>query len=436
MPTDVSYVTQASQIGAETTYGTAVPALKRMAGIGFMCSPDVTTDVLDRAGFRFPSIISPGKIKSKISFAGKPAYNDMSYVASGVHRVVTPTTPGGGTNSRLWPFLQSSTDEDTVQSYTVEYGSRKLARRVPGAIFTGYNFSWNTDTCSLSGEGFGGKMVTGARLSTSAVQTVTKSGTVTSGTWAISGTNPLTLAAFSVTGLAYDASAATVQTAFDAQIGAGNVLVAGGPVSTTPMTFTFIGNMGSQPVVLMTVNSASLVGGGTYVPTATTVGVAATDLTAFDIQPNHIKVYADPTFGAIGSTKLTRVFGGSFALGSMREALHVVDRDQAGSPVGYLEGKPSNDFKLRIMADEVSDAQLANLYVGATNYYRIEAIGPIIEAALTYKAIWDIAAKIQSIGEYGPEGNALAIDLNMSIVHDATFTRAVSLTLQNTVTAL
>lgn len=437
MPTDMSYVTQSSQIGAETVYGTAVPALKRMAGIGFMCSPDVTTDPLERAGFRFPSIISPGKVKSKVTFSGKPAYDDLVYIASGVHKVVTPTTPGGGTNSRLWTYPQSSTDEDTVQSYTIEYGSRKLARRIPGAIFTGYNFSWDTNACNIAGEGFGGKMVTGIKLSTNEVQTITRTGTVTSGTFDITTiTNPVTLEVKSLLLVPYDTTAAALQTLFDALWGTGLFLVAGGPLGGTPITVEFIGNFGGQNVVMMVAVSTNLVGGGSYGITTTTPGVTPADLTAFDLQPNHIKVYMNDTYATIGTTKLTRVFSGAFALGSMREALHVVDRDQLGSPVGYLEGKPTNDFKLRIMANETSDTLLDTLYIGATRYFRVEGIGGLIEGALARQAIWDIAAKVQSIGEYGPEGNALALDFNMSIVHDASFGRAVSLAVQNTVTAL
>ena len=437
MPTDVSFVTQASQIGKETVSGTPVPALKRLAGMGFTSSPDVTTDDFKRWGSRWPSLITPGQVESKIMGSGKPCYPDLSYILGGVHKKGTITTPGGGTNSRLHTFLQSSTDEDDVESYTIEYGSRKLARRVPGAIFAGYNFSWDTLKTALSVEGFGRKMVTGVRLSTGEIQTITKTGTVTSGTFDITGVNPLTAAAFSILLIPFDTTAGALQTLFDTAVGAGNTLVAGGPLGGTPITVEFIGNMGSQDVALMVAVSTNLVGGGTYGITTTTAGVAPAELDAFDIQPNHIIVYSDTTYGAIGTTKLARLFSGAIGIGSMRASLHVVDRDQAGAPVGHLEGdSPAGTFDMKIMANEVADTHLADLYLGATRYFRVEAIGSVIEAALTYRAVWDMACKCRSIGEYGPEGNALAQSFGWGIVHDNTFGRAISVAVQNKVTAL
>lgn len=438
MPTDVSHVTAASQIGKETTEGTAVAALKRLAGVGFTCSPNVTTDDLKRAGNRWPTLITPGKVESKIMFTGKPCYPDLAYIAAGVHRTATPTTPGGGTDSRLWTFLQSSTDEDDVNSFTIEYGSRKLARRVAGSILTGYKFDWDTDKCAISGEGFGRKMVTGIRLSTGEVQTITKTGTVTSGTFDITGIiNPVTSESKSLLLVPYDTTAAALQTLFDALWGTGYFLVAGGPLGGTPITVEFIGNFGSQNTALMVASSTNLVGGGTYGITTTTPGLAPTELDAFDVQPNHIIVYSDTTYGGIGGTKLTRLFSGSLQIGSMRDSLHVVDRAQAGAPVGHLEGdSPVGTFSFKILANEDSDTILADLYLGSTRYYRIEAIGPIIEGSLTYKAVWDFAAKIRSIGEYGPEGNALAVEFQCGLVHDSTFGRAISLAVQNKVTVL
>lgn len=438
MPTDMSYVTQASQIGKETTEGTAVAALKRLAGIGFMCSPDVTTDDLKRAGNRWPTSITPGQVESKIGFSGKPCYPDLPYILSSVHKKVTPTTPGGGTDSRLWTYLQSSTDEDDVESYTIEYGSRKLARRVPGVILTGYNFSWDTLKCNIAGEGFGRKMETGVRLSTDEIQTIAKTGTVSGGTYDIDNiVNPVTGEVKTIDAVAYNANLATLQGLFDALWGTGLFLLAGGDLPTTSVTVEFIGNFGSQNTALMVVDSTNLTGGGSYGATTTTPGVPPTELDAFDIQPNHIKVYSDTTYGGIGGTKLARLFTGSIQIGSMRDSLHVVDRDQAGAPVGHLEGdSPVGEFKMKIMANEVADTHLADIYLGATRYFRVEAVGSIIEGSLTYKAVWDMACKLRALGEYGPEGKALAQEFTWGIVHDATFGRAISAAVQNKVTAL
>lgn len=438
MPTETSYGTQASQIGKETTEAIAVAALKRLSGISFNISPDVTTDDLKRMGTRWPAKVTPGMVKSKFNGTGKPTYPDLSYIFSGTHHKITPTTPGGGTDSRLWTALQSSSDEDPVDSFTIEVGNRKLARRAAGCIFTGYTFGWDTQRCSLSAEGFGGKITTGLRLSTNEIQTIAKTGTVSSGTYAITNiVNPVTSETKSITGIAYNANLATLQGLFDALWGTGLFLVGGGNLPTTSFTVEFIGSFGQYNTALMVADSAGLVGGGTYDITTTTPGVAPTKLDVFDIQPNHLKIYSDTTYGGIGGTKLARLFSGSIAIGSMREALHVVDRDQAGAPVGHLESdSPTGEFKFRIMANEVADTHLADLYTGAIRYFRVEAQGDLIEGSLYYKAVWDLACSLRSVGEYGPEGKAYALDFNWGIIDDVSFGRAISAYVQNKVTAL
>jgi hypothetical protein len=103
-------------------------------------------------------------------------------------------------------------------------------------------------------------------------QTVTKSGTVTSGTYTISFQGQTTAA------IAFDATAATVVTALNllSNIDSGDVTQSGGPVSTTPMVLTFAGRYAGVDVPLISVDSSLLVGGGSYVPTLTTPGGGST----------------------------------------------------------------------------------------------------------------------------------------------------------------
>jgi len=103
-------------------------------------------------------------------------------------------------------------------------------------------------------------------------QTVTKSGTVSSGTYTISFQGQTTAA------IAYDATAAAVVTALNllSNIDSGDVTQSGGPVSTTPMVLTFAGRYAGVDVPMITVNSSALVGGGSYVPSLTTPGGGST----------------------------------------------------------------------------------------------------------------------------------------------------------------
>ena len=91
---------------------------------------------------------------------------------------------------------------------------------------------------------------------TNAVQTVTVTGSPTGGTFT------LTRAGQTTSAIAYNATAATVQTALSAlsTIGAGNVAVTGS--AGGPFTVTFQGALGGQTIAAMTA-SASLTGGTT-----------------------------------------------------------------------------------------------------------------------------------------------------------------------------
>lgn len=105
---------------------------------------------------------------------------------------------------------------------------------------------------------------------TTGVQTLTRTGTISGGTFT------LTYDGQTTTALQFNDTAATVQTALRAltTIGGSNITVAGGPISTTTFTFTWAANLASQTIQPMTVTS-SLTGGGTVAMATTTAGSPA-----------------------------------------------------------------------------------------------------------------------------------------------------------------
>lgn len=106
---------------------------------------------------------------------------------------------------------------------------------------------------------------------TSDVQTITSTGT--------GGTFTITKDGATTGPIAFNATAATIQTALQAlsTIGSGNVTCTGGPVSTTPVVCTFAAALANATETLMTVNNASLTG-GTATIAHTTVGTPAYSL--------------------------------------------------------------------------------------------------------------------------------------------------------------
>jgi len=103
------------------------------------------------------------------------------------------------------------------------------------------------------------------------VQSITKDGTVSGGTFTVSFGGDTTPA------IAYDATAGEIELNLETldSIPQGECTVAGGPISTDPVTLTFSGTLGKQNLAEITVASGSLTGGGTYEPATDTPGVAA-----------------------------------------------------------------------------------------------------------------------------------------------------------------
>lgn len=121
---------------------------------------------------------------------------------------------------------------------------------------------------------------------TSEVQRAAKSGTVTSGRAKLKYGPRLT------GWLAFDATATQMRDALRAlnAIGASGVNATGGPISTTPVDFTFAGAMAGANVQQIQLGVSELVGGGTWLLTTTTPGV---DATARGMPPGTVVVAQD-----------------------------------------------------------------------------------------------------------------------------------------------
>lgn len=99
------------------------------------------------------------------------------------------------------------------------------------------------------------------------VQTLTATGTVSGGTYA------LVLDGVTIASVAHNATVATIQAAINAALGAGQITVGGGAFPGTPLTFTFGGVYAGTNVPTITVTDA-VTGGGSIAMAQTTAGVA------------------------------------------------------------------------------------------------------------------------------------------------------------------
>lgn len=106
-----------------------------------------------------------------------------------------------------------------------------------------------------------------------AVQTLTTSGTVTAGTFVLTG-QPLTSGSPISATLNWNATVALVQAALDTIYGAGNTIASGTALPAGSVAITFRGALAAQPVAAIT--HVDTLTGGALVVTQTTPGVANT----------------------------------------------------------------------------------------------------------------------------------------------------------------
>jgi hypothetical protein len=184
--------------------------------------------------------------------------------------------PGGSTGTPFGrnEFLRSTNPKPQTESYTCS------AATVPAQTIDGAPgqkiLQPGTVMAKITSGSEAGKIGPYQAAGTNEVQTVTPSGTISGGTYTITAPGKGTTAA-----LAYNANAAAVQAALEAipGIGAGNVTVTGGPLSSGALVITFVGVAGGQDQAMLTIATGSLTGSTPGASVAqTTQGVAgATD---------------------------------------------------------------------------------------------------------------------------------------------------------------
>src|SRR5690242_20242927 len=111
---------QISQWGIQPTKNTPVACTKRHAGLGWMIDWRTPTEEVTVPGVRFPRAMQAGIWDSVIKASGTPSFADLPMVFGGSHQNVSPTTPGGGVNTRLWTHTHPSSGISDIARYSVQ----------------------------------------------------------------------------------------------------------------------------------------------------------------------------------------------------------------------------------------------------------------------------------------------------------------------------
>lgn len=319
-------ITQVTQIGLETTPGTAVAAGKRLPGLTIDLSANPETKAHRPRGYKYPTVQALNREWSKIKASGQPTYDEIAYLLNSV--LGTGVITGASAN-KTHTFSPGTRTADTPKTFTIENGSAVRAHRAAYGLFTGTTLKFSREEIEVSAEGIAQQIEDGVTLTASPAE-----------------------------------------------------------VAQVP------------------------------------------------ILPGHLDVYLDTTSGGLGGTQLLRVLKGEIKVANRFGPLWVVN-SSLGSWATHVEVEPDVTTTLTLEADAQGMALLTSLRAGDTGFLRVEATGGTIPTtAVPYSLTWDMATKVQEIGDFSDEQGVYAIEFTLGAYHDETWGKAQTAVLVNTLAAL
>jgi len=159
-------ISQAVQVGVETTLGTAVAANKLLQALSIEPGPNIEVNSFRPRGYKYPTITAIGKDYTTANLAGVLTFNEIVYPFSSVLEKITPSQQGSS-NAYLWRFRPKYAQADTVASFTVETGDQNVAERAAGMVVNEFGLSFTRDNVEVNGSMFGQKYETGITLTAS-----------------------------------------------------------------------------------------------------------------------------------------------------------------------------------------------------------------------------------------------------------------------------
>jgi len=145
-----SSVSQAVQLGVESTPGTSVAANKLLNSMELSLSANPEMQRFRPMGSKYPTIIVPGREWATGSVSGKLSYSEVIYALSSAVNY-SAAVQQGATTAYLWTFLPNARTEDTYKTYTVEQGSSARAHKSTFVVFNEWGFSWSRTSADVSG---------------------------------------------------------------------------------------------------------------------------------------------------------------------------------------------------------------------------------------------------------------------------------------------
>lgn len=147
-------VTQAVQIGVESTPGTAVPANKLLQSISMVPEIHVNSQQYQPVGQKVNSIIVPGEEWSELAVSGVVDYTEIIYPLNMILQAATPVQQAA-TTAYLSTFTPAARTADTVKTMSIEQGDAVRAQKMAYAFLSELVLTFNRQGATLTGKGMG-----------------------------------------------------------------------------------------------------------------------------------------------------------------------------------------------------------------------------------------------------------------------------------------
>lgn len=155
------------------------------------------------------------------------------------------------------------------------------------------------------------------------------------------------------------------------------------------------------------------------------------------ILPVHISVYADDTFGAIGTTKLTRDFEVVWRSNGRFGQVWPLNASLS-SYAAHVELEPTAQMELTAEYDAQGAQFFTQARAGATKYIRVQAVSTVLAGASTvfHSLTIDFAGKISAMGGFDDADGVRVVKWTLDAIDDAAAGYAHKVTLVNTIASL
>lgn len=423
---------ETTQLGVEAVgaSGVKVAATRLLQSIGFSLDTEVDISVFGPAGQDYDTAAIINREWSSGGLTGTPDYREIAFPLCGIYGDPTISLVDTGVYDWTWN-PRSVGGFDRPRTFSLERGVAGLnAEAVQYLVMTALNQNFSREGgMDQGGTFFARRFDWDAQMSTNQKRTITGTGTISGGTYAIvyggqSATVP------------FGATASAIQTLLEAlsNVEPGDVIVTGGPVASTPVVIESTG-INAQRAVTVTVDGALLTGGGSVAATTTTPAVAPTSSDVIPIMPGEVNAYLDTTVGAIGTTQYTGDFACGWALGNRRNPVWTLNRS-LDSFASHVQTKPDPTFTLSVNNDAVGRQLIPVMRAGTSRFLRIEAVGPIISGAYHFEYVLDFHGKIVAAPSLGDVNGARTLDWSFRTMHSSAWGQAARVRLRTDLATL